>query len=481
MKKLLSVLLTAVIVLSLSVAVFAAEGNSITVQNAVEGETYNLYKLFDLSISDDGTAYTYTIKSDSPWYAFFADGGNGSAFVTLTENGENEYVANVKKSSAEQTDADWAAELAGLAISYANANAVAAIDHKTGVADSDTVVFEGLALGYYMVETTVGTLVALDSNNANTVITPKHPNPTITKLVKEDSTDEWGTTNTADIGDTVNYSLTLAYVQNLKNLTAHDVMSAGLTLDSSTISVKLDGADLASGTDYTLITDNTSDADCDFEVSFPVSLLDTLTSSNEITVNYSATVNESAVIGSAGNPNEATLTYGDSSVTDKALVITYVYDLDILKYTAASDNNKAPLAGAMFVLKNADGNFATVADGKLTGWVASEDAATVLVSGADGKIHIDGLDAASYQLVETEAPAGYNKLSDPIEIVIAENGELSVGGSAVTTVEVENRYGTELPTTGGIGTTIFVTVGAIGVIVLGVFLVTNKRMKREEF
>lgn len=209
-----------------------------------------------------------------------------------------------------------------------------------------------------------------------------------------------------------------------------------------------------------------------------------------VIVTYSATLNEKAVIAGEGNPNETWLVYGDNNHTEKDTTRTYTWQMDVLKYTM-KDNKETPLAGAKFVLyKTVDGkNLYALADGnnKITGWTENESEATMFETPNNGRFSIIGLDAGTYYLKEIEAPAGYNMLKDPIEVVITAtvDGATNTGTATVTpavdgTVKVENKTGAELPSTGGIGTTIFYVVGGLLVVAAGVLLVTRKRMSKSE-
>ena len=227
-----------------------------------------------------------------------------------------------------------------------------------------------------------------------------------------------------------------------------------------------------------------------FTITFAQSYLDTITSATNLYVKYSATLNKDAVVGLPGNENKSALKYGDSTNTKStpdSETITYTWDMDILKY--GDGDEKKVLENAKFVLldKNAS-KVATIVDGKVTGWVAvpaeSADGTitwpdnTILTTGEDGKIHIDGLDADTYYLREIKAPAGYNELNTDVKVTIDHEGKITVDDSADKTdlVKVNNNSGTELPSTGGTGTTIFYVLGSILVIGAGVLLVTKKRM-----
>ena len=472
MKKLFAMILAIATVLTLGVNAIAAPAattGSITITNALKDETYNLYKIFDLSYNADAEAYSYTVVDGTEWHTFFAT-GEGSGYVQLTDKVDNKWVVTAKEDTT-----DWA-ELAKKAIAYAKKSNIAPTQTAKATADGG-LAFTDLALGYYMVESTLGSLVALDTTNTDIEIAAKHATPTVTKEVEEDSNTIFGESNHADIGQVVNYKLTLDSVHNLKKLVVHDTMSAGLTLNEESFAVTIN-REVADSTGYAVKTEGLTDG-CTFEIEFTTETLMELTeAADTIVITYSATVNADAVIAGTGNPNEVYLSYGDKQTTERDSVTTYTYAFDIYKYTGTE---KTALAGAKFIIANAnETSFALITDGKITGWTSNKTEATVLTSTADKNIEVAGLDADTYHLIETEAPAGYNKLTEAIEFTI--DGTTTTAANAMSiTVEVENKSGTELPATGGMGTTLFITCGAIGVVVIGVLMVTNKRMKKEEF
>lgn len=214
-----------------------------------------------------------------------------------------------------------------------------------------------------------------------------------------------------------------------------------------------------------------------------VQYLDTITTDTDIVIEYTATLNQNAVIAGEGNPNETWLDYGNNQHTEHDKTITYTWSFDVLKY--GNGDETKPLKDAQFVLLNKDKTkVATIVNGKLTGWVdvpAQNDAwpeNTTLTTGEDGKINIADLDADTYYLREIKAPAGYNKLADDVEVKIAPIA--SEGGKTMTlapvTAKVNNQSGTELPSTGGMGTTLFYVLGSILVLGAAVLLITKRRM-----
>lgn len=485
MKRVVSTLLALVLVLALAGTAAAAGEGSITIDNAVKGKTYTIYRIFDLdSHSEDYQALNY--KVSAKWASFFAESAEGLNYVDIDELG---YVTWKENASA----ADFAAK----AIAFAKAQNITNDGQKT--ADSSTVAFTGLDLGYYLVQSDLGALCSLDTTMPSVTIKEKNSEPTVEKKVKEDSTGAFGETNDADIGQTVDFETTITVVDGQpKGYVLHDTMSAGLTFNG-TVEVKIGDRTLTAGTDYTLVTEGLNDG-CTFEVRFiddkdgegNATGSHALKPNDVVTVIYSATVNANAVVGDKGNPNTTKLSYTEGSTTTNetkdSQTRTYVWEFDVLKYTM-KDNAETPLAGAKFVLyKTVDGKnyYVKVTDGKVTGWTETKAEGTVFETpDDDGSFTISGLDADTYYLEEVEAPAGYNKLAAPVKVTITAtiNTATNVGTATVTygenstgTVKIENKTGVELPSTGGVGTTIFYVIGGLLMAVAVVLLVTKKKM-----
>ena len=458
-KRIATVLLALVMVLSLSVCAFAAGTNSITVNGAQGGETYKIYKMLDLKVDLGKNAYSYTVTS--AWNNFFTGEGAGVAYVTINDAGYVTWKNGMD--TAENMEA-----FAKAAAKYASDNEVAAVAEQTPAADSN-IVFNNLDSGYYLITSTNGTLAMVDTTPANTdpVVDEKNPNPTIDKEVMEDSTGTWGDSNSAQIGDTVYFRTTVNLKHGAKNYVLHDVMGDELTLNADSITV----ADLTEGTDYTVVTTGLTDG-CDFEVRFNQNYLDTITAPTTLVVTYSAVLNENAKVESSAL-NKTQLTWGDKNGTTWDQTETNTYKFEVLKY-AGADTAKNPLAGAVFQLKDAKKNVVKlikvsdteyrVANGNEAGAVDS------FTTVATDKIVIRGVDLDKYTLVEIEAPEGYNKLKAPVEVTVNADNAL--------VVDVPNNTGAELPSTGGIGTTIFYVVGGILVVGAAVVLTTRKRMEK---
>lgn len=468
-KRIASVLLALVMALSLITTAFAAgENGSITIDNAVVGQTYTIYQILDLeSYNKDSGAYAY--KATAAWRDFINGADVKSVYVNVDAQG---YVTWVK-------DADVVA-FAKLAQGYAAKNSIG--NQGTKKANSTTVEFTNLDLGYYLVDSTLGTICSLDTTNPSVTIKEKNSQPTVDKQVQENSDGTWGDTNDANIGDTVNFKTTINVVDGQpKNYVLHDKMSDGLTFDAGSVEVKIGDRTLTPGSDYTLIA-NPKDG-CTFEIEFKENVLKP---NDVVIVTYSATLNEKAVIYPEPNTNETKLVYGEGSETTWDETKTFTYQFDLVK----TKTDKTVLDGAEFKLYDAktDGNeIALIDEGKGVYRVATaaEKDADGFVSATikAGKVTIKGLDSGTYYLEETKAPAGYNVLAERVEVKIDHaNLTATVEGDTYVSggVQVINQTGAELPSTGGIGTTIFYVVGGLLVVAAGVLLVTRKRMSKSE-
>lgn len=480
--KLAGILLALAMVLGIAATAFAeGETGSITINDAAVGQTYTIYQILDLeSYNNEARAYAY--KATTAWNTFINSEAIKGIYVEVDAQGYVTWKGNAD-----------AAAFAKLAQKYAKDNRIA--NQGSVTATTTTVSFNGLDLGYYLVDTTLGTLCSLDTTNPDVVMEEKNEVPTNVKTVEEDSTGAWGATNDADIGQVVNFKSTITAQPGAENYVFHDKMSEGLTYtgDAKIYTDEAMTQELAAG-NY-MVNDTPDDSDT-FDITFEQDYLNTITAVTKLYVKYSATLNESAKVGIAGNPNESKLSYGEinqdtgkpGSTTPPSETKTYTWDVDVFKYTMNGETEKA-LAGATFTLsKNADGSnpIALVSEGNNVYRVAkTNETATVteITTDATGKFTIKGLDADTYYLTETAAPAGYNKLAAPVTIVIGENGVVNGTTEApqgVDEVKVLNQSGTELPSTGGIGTTIFYIVGGVLVVGAVVLLVTKKRMNNVE-
>lgn len=481
MKRFMALFAALALVLAMAAPAFAESGTtpttttgSITIKNAIEGTTYTAYKIFDLDYVEATTTTkaSYAYKADANWKAFVTGSGAGVAYV--------EYNEKTGAVTAKDTfDKEQAPAFAKAALAYAKDNS--GITGVTAAADTNgKVEFTGLALGYYVVDTPMGALCVLDSTAPSVTVNEKNEVPSVEKKVKAGSSYE--ATNTAKIGDTVEFKTEINVKKGAANYVLHDKMDAGLTLDSSSIKVTVEGADVtADATKYTIKTTDMTHSDCTFEIVFADAYVAGL-ADKTIVVTYNATLNSNAVVGGTGNKNDTYLKYGNDNNTTHGTTTTYTYEFDIVK---TNEENQL-LEGAVFSLyasEEAPTPMNLVAAGS-TGVYrlpTKDDAATVTTFTA-GKVTIQGLANGDYYLEEITAPKGYNKLDHRVKITI-NNADLKANTTENTYtdggVKVENKAGTVLPGTGGIGTTIFYLIGGGLMVAAAVLLIAKKRMENK--
>ncbi len=452
-KKIAAMLFAFAMVFSMTGVVQADEttDGSITINNAIEGQTYTIYKILDLE-SYDGNNYSY--KAESGWDAFIT--GAGKSYLKTNENGYVEFVG---------TEADMPA-FAKSALKFAKVNGLAKVASKT--ADATTVTFGTLSLGYYLIDSSTGALCSLDTTCPTATVQEKNSVPTVDKTI----IDSNNTTkkNSANIGDKVLFKTTIDVEKGAENYVLHDKMDSGLTFDSI-YSVQANQPSPVLGTDCILQTKNLGD-DCTFHLVFTQEYLNNLTDSHEIDVVYGATVNENAKINQA-NTNQTWLTYGDNKKSNVDETQTFSFGIPVFKYTGLT---KTGLADAQFKLYNdkacKDEVKLTKADDH-TYRVDPKGNAT-MESPIDGKFNINGLKAGTYYLKEMAAPKGYNKLANPIKVTIDNEGKITTD-KTTTEVGVENKSGTLLPSTGGMGTTLIYLAGIVLVVLSGYVLISKRR------
>lgn len=501
MKKILNkILLLALFVLVPAFIVSAESGTNnsegtITINNAIVGKEYKAYQVLVLeSYNTDKKAYTYKIAAG--WENFFdatKTEGKGAAYVTIDDTKDSEGVVTWKDLGSKEANEAAAKTFAQEALKYAKAKPIAAKD--TQEAKTTTVKFEGLNLGYYLIDSSVGALCSLTTTKPNATATEKNTVPTVKKEVKNNGT--YASENTASVGDTVEFKTTINVGNGAETYKLYDKMSKGLTLDEETIKVYLNGSLVDKTDNYSV---NTTRDDYTFVIEFTEKFVKDLDSEDVITVTYSALLNEDAVMGDDGNTNETFLKYGNDTEVNKTptdTTITKTYEFSLYK----TDKNGILLSGAEFKLyKNVSGEKVYI---KLIKLEAKDSQGTTyyyyrvatpeeIKAGTNitetieaGNVDIKGLEKGTYYLEETVAPDGYNKLTSPIEVVLNssnllthilmdENGTWTYTGG----IQVKNYTGDEMPTTGGMGTMLFITIGSIMVLGFGVLLVTKLRMSK---
>lgn len=499
-KKLLAALLAVAMLCAMAVPAFAASSSNdgkITINNAVSGQTYTIYRILELEYDQTNNAYRYTAVA--AWNAFINTRSsdlkvdNATGTVTWVNSDKN------NNSSAIQNFADAAGK-------WASNNTIA--NDGSQKASGSTVTFTDLPLGWYLVVSSLsnGAICSIGTTDKEVTINEKNGAPTVDKEVLEDSTNTYGKGNDADVGDTVTFRATIKVTDgDPKNYVLHDKMSDGLTFKGITSVTRTNAGTSTSdtlneNTHYTLKQGAgvTVDPNCTFELAFKENVLKP---NDVVVVEYTAVINEKAVIGSTGNPNEATLEYKDGTRGTSSSTKTYTWKIDIYKYFQDSAGTKKPLKDATFVLYRQNSSntpeYAKISADKIE-WGTEKEQATPLTSDKEGKIAISRLDADTYYLEETKAPTGYNPLTSPIEIKIEHSTMNETSASATITykqqgtedsatnitstenrVEVENKTGTTLPSTGGMGTTLFYVVGGGLMVAAIVLLVTKKRMENK--
>jgi len=465
-QKLVGMILTLVLLLtSVGVSNVSAADNSgkITVTGAQEGKNYSLYKIFDVSQSDDNLSYT--IAED--WKVFFTEGaGEGYIVDTNTSDELNPIVVDDQTKYINITE-DNIADFAQAANAALQGKSVVAKE----TAESDTVTFTGLALGYYMVHPEGA---ASGTDNPNSVISLTLTKPTAEVIVKatyptvEKTVEEIS----YDYGEAIEYTLkgtvpdTKGYREYKYTIT--DTLSDGLTLNTGSVKVYVGEDELT--TNVTLTTDANK-----IVAEFDMMKLQAHVG-KEVKITYTASLNENAVIGVEGNPNKVVLEYsndphsGTTETTEKTKKV-YTGAIKVIKHEEG-DVDKL-LADAKFKLKKVEDKFYKLVDGKVT-WVVEAEA-DELTTGDDGIVEFKGLENGTYYLVETEAPAGYNKLTSPVEVEVDYKTQTN---TKYQEAKVANNSGVELPGTGGIGTTIFSVLGG-AIILIALSSLLKGKLKRE--
>lgn len=467
MKKLVNILLVLAMVLGMIPTMVNAEKSyntndgKITIDPAKENQVYNIYEVLKLeSFDSDKGAYAY--KATEAWETFINSAEIKGVYVNVDAQG---YVTWVSGASA--------AEFATKALAYAKANSIAATATKES-GNNTTVEFTGLNLGYYLVDSSLGALCGLTTTDKEATIFEKNTAGDMKKEVKTDS-GSYGESNTASIGDTIEYKIEVTIGKGAETYTLTDLLDESLTLDVNDISVTAPNF-----TDFATV-DTTATNDYTFKVTIEGSKL---AEGTIVTIKYKAVLNEKA---EKVNNNKATLVYGNNNKIEKETK-TYTYEFDLIK----TDSSNVLLDGAKFKLYDAatGGNEIKVIlidEANHIYRVATEaENAAEAITVTDGKATIFGLGNGTYYLAETKQPEGYNKLASRVEVKVenADNKATTETADNVIKyvrggVRVINYNGTVLPTTGGLGTTLFIAIGSLVALMAAVVLVTNKRMANE--
>ena len=509
MKRIMALMLAAIMMMAMSVTAFAAEGaagtctltvnvKSTTPAQDLKGQTINLYKLFDVTESKSGetTNYAYTVNNTYK-----------AALASVLKIGETSKDEEFAKAVADKT---------ATIQQFANDFTAKALTDNLGVTKTSGKItesktsydFTGLDAGYYLVYVTGGkeiqsSLVTVDATT--TTVNLKTEAPSITKTADKEI---------AEIGQVVTYTVTgvipdtTGYSEYVYKI--HDELTKGLDFvndangtalgeGATTVNVTVAFKDTSLTVGGTTPTTATLDTANNRKMSLDLSAWVRDNQENkgkEFTVTYYAKVNKNAEVT---NNNKASLEYGnnpdDTTITTPSEAKTNTYPLDINK-TKKGSNEK--LAGAKFRLYSSETDakandeskaikVSPVVAGTAGNYVVDPASTTTefeSVKSIDGKgynLHINGLEAKDYWLVETKAPEGFNKLTAPIKVTITKTGDaewkVSKDGVDETDkiIDIENSSGSILPSTGGRGTIAFAVIAALLVFGVAVSFIRDKR------
>ena len=506
-KKLAAAMLTAIMMMTMTVTAFAAGNCTLTVnvksgegvpQQTLEGQTINLYKLFDVTESKTGGTENYAYTVNDTYKSALA------SVLKIDENSTNETIVKAVTNLGESNNSK-VQKFANDFTAYALQNSLAATTTSNKLGDVTSHTFSNLDAGYYLVYVTGGkeiqsSLVTVDGTT-NTV-NLKTETPSIAKEADK-TTVEIGQvvkyTVTGSIPDTTGYS---EYVYKI-----HDELSTGLDFvndengtaleaGATTVNVKVAFTDAGVTAVGTAPITATLDKGNNRKMSLDLSTWVRDNQANKgkkFTVTYYAKVNKGAVVT---EKNKAQLEYGnkpgETTTTTPSEAKTPTYPLDILKKKSGTDEK---LAGAKFSLyKTKDDadkgqNAITVSGNKGNYVVDSTSSVTEFesvndIAGKGYNLRVNGLAEGTYYLVETKAPDGFNKLTAPVVIKITKSSDADVNNWTISKdnaneedkiIDIENSTGSLLPSTGGAGVIVFAGVAILLVFGVVVSFIRDKR------
>ena len=506
MKRIMALMLAAIMVMAMSVTAFAAEGaagtHTLTVNvkstepaQDLKGQTINLYKLFDVTESKSGetTNYAYTVNNTYK-----------AALASVLKIGETSKDEDFVKAVADQeaTIQQFANDFTAKALT----DNLGATKTSGKIAESKTSYeFTGLDAGYYLVYVTGGKEIQ------SSLVTVDETTTTVNLKTEAPSIEKTADKTTVNIGDVVTYTVkgsipdTTGYAQYVYKI--HDELSTGLDFvndakgtaleaGATTVNVTVaftDNSVTAAGTTPTVATlDTANNRKMSLDLSEWVRANQT-NKGKEFTVTYYAKVNKDAVVI---EKNKAQLEYGnkpgETTTTTPSEAKTPTYPLDILK-TKKDSNVK--LAGAKFSLYTSEADAKNGTNPiKVTGdngnYVVDSNSTTTEFESVENieekgyNLRVNGLAEGTYYLVETKAPDGYNKLTAPVVIKITKstdtdvnNWTISKDGTVETDkiIDIANSTGSLLPSTGGRGAIAFAVIAALLVFGVAVSFIRDKR------
>ena len=443
MKKIFALLIAMVMVLGMSTSVFAAAGTpgtgTITItppDNATGENTYKIYKVFDATVNATTGAVAYKLLDGC------ADTDVPTGFTAVRG-----YITGAP-ASLDETASALAAYEKKVLVGTVTTNGTTA-----GVSKS-------LEPGYYYIETSTGTAVYVEAGG-NIEIKDKNVIPPV---VKSPGTqyDAASKEAIAAVGTDQPFTAQITKTHGAKNLVFEDTMTNMSYNGDVAITV-------SAGTAPTADQAKVETTATGFKVTFDDDYIAGLADGTVITLNYTGKITSDAL---SINPatNKATLTSGENNKAESEEIKVYNAKITVNKI----DDKDAPLPGAKFKLKNADGLYyaGSSTDGSANWTADGIEVEAVLVDGAY-TAEFKGLKDGTYTLEESTVPAGYNQAPNETITIAANN---YTADNLNQTKTIKNETGTVLPSTGGIGTTIFYIIGAILVIGAGVVLVTRRRM-----
>lgn len=471
---------------------------SITI-NGEAGETYTAYKIFDVTYDKQSGSYSYYTTDDDLvsklkdfGLTFSTDSSETYHYVVTTEAAGEV----VFKGAGEDTIT--AAELAAEINTWSwDENDKAGFVEIASGSESGTINVD--SAGYYFVDSSLGALCMLDTADDTVTINEKNTVPSVEKGVLEDSTGTYGDSATIDGHETIYYRLKVNTGSNSANLGTGvdsnyvivDDLPEGVNFGQVTyVGPDQNGSSEQTGwtenTDYSVTTEGLENGDVKFEL-LSTGALSSLSQNQDVYIFYTAEAAESTNLTvDTSHTNTIYWSYKEQSDTDTALVKTFDIGDGFKKIDGDSEED-TPLSGVKFILSKGSGNeiqYAQINDGYLSGWTESREDATQIQTDSNGAISVDGLDADTYVLTETETKEGYNLLDDTITVVIDQDGKVlykltNSPDAAKNTITVENFAGSKLPGTGGMGTTVLYIVGGALVVGAGITLVVRRRMSAE--
>lgn len=453
LKKIASCVLAAAMALTMSATAFAATTTgTITISNTTKDNTYKVYKVFDAV--GDGEHISYKLVS-----------GKTTAPTGFKTDDAGNVIEDPDATSIRDSDGNLTEAAITAIAEYVKNDTPAA--EKTAIGESLT--FDGLSNGYYYVATTTGTAVTIDSTNPNATIKDKNEPPVLTKIISDaSSVSDEGKKALAQVGTNVEYTVTIDVKKGAAGYVFHDKMDSVLSYNND-LTVKVGDA-VVEAKNYS----TTTAAGDTLTVTFDNTWIATQVG-NKITLTYTAKCTSDALSQTPAE-NTATLDYGNGYTNTVGPEKTQVYNANY-KVTKVDGSNN-PLAGAGFVLKNADGKYFKAGTNSIS-WVDSvEDATEYTTTAQSNVVTFAGLCDGTYTLVENTTPDGYNTAADQSFTVKSADytvANLEQSGTVV------NNAGVIFPSTGGIGSTIFYVVGAVVIVgAVSAFVIKkNKNGKNE--